>query len=203
MELVLYFVVDKIMILFRRVWFPARPWRFRAACAGALLLFSAVTAFGLPAGLGLDGQGLREVGRGELRWLGFKLYDATLWAGQPGEAAVEDIHALSIRYARAVSAERLVSVSLDEMRRLGAADEATLASWEKSLAEALPSVAAGDTLTGIHQPGQGARFWHDERFVGEIDDPALARAFFSIWLDPRTREPGLRARLLGLDPAQQ
>ena len=29
--------------------------------------------------------------------------------------------------------------------------------------------------------------------------PALAQAFFAIWLDERTREPALRARLLGLE----
>jgi hypothetical protein len=30
-----------------------------------------------------------------------------------------------------------------------------------------------------------------------LADPQLARAFFAIWLDARTREPQLRARLLG------
>jgi len=34
--------------------------------------------------------------------------------------------------------------------------------------------------------------------IGEIPDAAFSRAFFSIWLDPRTAEPGLRAALLGL-----
>jgi hypothetical protein len=33
--------------------------------------------------------------------------------------------------------------------------------------------------------------------LGTIDDPVFARAFFAIWLDPRTREPQLRNRLLG------
>ncbi len=83
--------------------------------------------------------------------------------------------------------------------RLGLADEPTLARWGEALAAALPSVAAGDTLTGLHRPGQGAAFWHDGRATVELDDPALAQAFFAIWLDERTREPALRARLLGLE----
>ena len=87
------------------------------------------------------------------------------------------------------------------MRRLGVADEPTLTRWSRALAAALPSVEAGETLAGLHRPGRGAAFWHDGRPTAELDDPALADAFFAIWLDERTREPALRARLLGLADA--
>ena len=152
----------------------------------------------LPPSVAAQHPELGRVGGGEMRWLGFKLYDAALWASARGEAAMGDAHVLSIRYARAISSERLVSVSVDEIRRLGVADEARLARWGEALAAALPSVAAGDTLAALHRPGAGATFWHQDRRSGEIGDPELARAFFAIWLDPRTREPRLRAQLLGL-----
>ena len=163
-----------------------------------LLAMETVHALGLPPQLAASEAGLREIGRGELRWLGFKLYDAALWARAPGAQAMDDEYVLSIRYARAVTSERLVELSLDEMRRLGLADEPTLARWAGALAAALPAVAAGDTLTGLHRPGRGAALWHDGRPTAELADPALAQAFFAIWLDERTREPALRARLLGL-----
>lgn len=158
-------------------------------------------AVGLPAAVQAVAAPLERIGEGEMRWLGFKLYDAALWAGARGEAAVEGEHVLSIRYARAISGEWLVSVSVNEMRRLGFTDEVRLARWREALADALPSVAAGDTLAALHRPGEGARFWHQGRPSGEIDDPELAHAFFAIWLDPRTREPQLRAQLLGLAKA--
>ena len=171
-----------------------------AACILALCLALSFPAFAvvLPPAVAAQHPELDRVGGGEMRWLGFKLYDAALWARTRGEAAVVDAHALSIRYARAISSERLVSVSLDEMRRLGVADEARLARWGEALAAALPSVQAGDTLAALHRPGEGARFWHQGEPSGEIRDAELARAFFAIWLDPRTREPELRAQLLGL-----
>ena len=128
-----------------------------------LLAMETVHALGLPPQLAASEAGLREIGRGELRWLGFKLYDAALWARAPGAQAMDDEYVLSIRYARAVTSERLVELSLDEMRRLGLADEPTLARWAGALAAALPAVAAGDTLTGLHRPGRGAAFWHDGR----------------------------------------
>ena len=43
----------------------------------------------------------------------------------------------------------------------------------------------------------GAEFFPLGRSTGAIRDPEFARVFFSIWLDPRTREPKLRAALLG------
>lgn len=169
-----------------------------ALAAASILAPSRAGAVALPPAARALETGLEQVGRGELRWLGFKLYDAALWSGARGEAAIDGAHVLSIRYARAVSSARLVALSLDEMRRLGLADEDRLARWGEALAAVLPSVEAGDTLAGLHRPGQGATFWHQGRPSGALDDPELARAFFAIWLDPRTREPGLRAQLLGL-----
>lgn len=157
-----------------------------------------VGAVGLPPAVEATHPELDRVGSGVMRWLGFKLYDAALWASARGDAALDAPHVLSIRYDRAVSRERLVELSLDEIRRLGFDDEALLARWGEALAEVLPAVEAGDTLAGLHRPGQGATFWHQGQACSELRDPELARAFFAIWLDPRTREPRLREQLLGL-----
>ncbi len=61
----------------------------------------------------------------------------------------------------------------------------------------LPDVETGDQIAGVHRPGAGARFYLNGRRLGEIDSAAFSRAFFSILLDPRTREPELRAALIG------
>lgn len=178
----------------------------RVALCGVLLAawlaWPVVTAArNLPAAVEAAAGPLRLSGEGEMRWLGFKLYDAALWV-EPGGVVASAEHALAIRYARPIAAERLVETSLDEMRRLGERDEVRLARWRGALERALPSVAEGDTLIGLHRPGRGASFWHQGRLTAHIDDPALARAFFAIWLDERTREPALRARLLGLAEPQ-
>lgn len=148
---------------------------------------------------------LQLAGEGEMRWFGLKLYDAALWVDTADKAGVGKAigaeHALVIRYARSIAGQRLVDTSLDEMRRLGERDEGRLARWRTLLEKALPSVEPGETLVGLHRPGRGASFWHQGRLTAHIDDADLARAFFAIWLDERTREPALRARLLGLaDP---
>ena len=58
-----------------------------------------------------------------------------------------------------------------------------------------PDVKPGDSIVGHYLP-DGARFTFNEQPLGSIDDPAFARAFFAIWLDPNTSEPDLRAALL-------
>ena len=161
----------------------------------------------LPAAVLADAQpltgDLRPLGSGEMRWFGLKIYDAVLWVPAGDEWSDNRPFALSIRYARNIDGEQLVETSIDEMRRMSFADETTLMRWRAALTLALPTVAEGETLVGLSLPGGGARFWHEGRPTAALTDPDLARAFFAIWLDSRTREPALRQRLLGFAQASR
>lgn len=138
-------------------------------------------------------QAWQQWGSGEMRFFGFALYRATLWVA--GAGVDNSPHALTLHYRRNISREQLVSASLDEMRRLGGADT-TVARWQTDLVRVFPDVKAGERIIGLHLPGQGARFYHQGRLTGEVNDPDFAQRFFAIWLDPRTRSPELRALLL-------
>jgi hypothetical protein len=83
------------------------------------------------------------------------------------------------------------------MRRLGYEDGTKLDRWRQAMVEAFPNVRKGDRITGVFRPGEGAQFFHNGRLTAMVADPEFARAFFSIWLDPKTREPKLRAALIG------
>jgi hypothetical protein len=85
------------------------------------------------------------------------------------------------------------------MRRVGAFSDAQAQAWLQAMQAAFPDVAAGDRLTGIHRPGQGARFLANGRPTLDVNDPEFARLFFGIWLSDKTSEPQLRQALLGLD----
>jgi hypothetical protein len=63
-------------------------------------------------------------------------------------------------------------------------------------------VREGDQLTGVYLPGHGARFYIGGQLLADVEDASFARAFFSIWLDPRTRDADLRAHLLGVRDGQ-
>ncbi|WP_034639972.1 chalcone isomerase family protein [Chitinilyticum aquatile] len=135
------------------------------------------------------------VGKGEMRWLALRIYDARLYAPQ-GRLSPNQPYALQLIYRREIERDDIVSTSVDEIRRLFGPVPA-LAQWEDAMRRVFVDVKDGDELTGVYQPGGPARFYQQGRLLGEISDPEFGRAFFAIWLDPRTREPGLRRALLG------
>ena len=120
--------------------------------------------------------------------------------GESMEAAVKaiaksDTNTLKLRSDIAASGQAIAEASVKEIRQLGIADEATLLRWGQQMTALFPNVKPGDHITG-HYRAEGAQFHFNDRPLGSIDDPAFARAFFAIWLDPKTSAPDLRAALL-------
>ncbi|MES1990817.1 MAG: chalcone isomerase family protein [Pseudomonadota bacterium] len=137
-------------------------------------------------------------GRGQMRFLGLRIYDARLWTRPQFEAADFDAHplALELTYHRAFKGSAIAQRSIEEIERQGELTTEQAQRWQKALTALLPDVQAGDRLTGLYQPAQGMRLWRGQQALGAIDDAELARRFFSIWLSPRTSEPSLRSALL-------
>lgn len=138
-----------------------------------------------------------------LRVWGFEVYDARLWTPQGFRysQAAQWPFALELQYLRRLEGGAIASRSLDEMRRVGSFTEAQAQSWLSAMREIFPNVGAGERITGIHLPGEGAEFWVNGQRVGMVKDPVFARLFFGIWLDERSSEPKMRAQLLqGLQP---
>ena len=171
----------------------------RAFLAAALLCAAMLANAGppLPVALAAELPMLKPLGEGRLRWFGLHVYDSSLWV--PGEAwSFDRVFALDIRYAMSIKGRDLTQRSLEEMRKLGFSDPARLKRWEEAMDRVFPDIRPGDRLVGVSIPGREARFYSQERLLGTVPDPEFARAFFAIWLDEKTSEPGLRARMLRL-----
>lgn len=144
----------------------------------------------------------RRLGSGEMRVFGFSIYNAQFWSQHlmTGDPLASDApFALELTYSRAVSRDDLVEASLKEIRRLSpnALNTERMTRWKQEMQLAFVDVRAGDRITGVYLPGEGARFYVGEKLQHVVRDEAFAKAFFAIWLDPRTRNPELRAQLLG------
>lgn len=166
---------------------------------GTLGVVAPVCAMAAPPEVARELPGARLQGQGRLRYLGLHVYDAMLWTAQPLSAddAERAALALELRYARALRGALIAERSLSEMKRIGEFDDADAARWLDLMKRMFPDVAAGDRITGVHRPGEGARFHVNGRLVGEVAEAAFARLFFGVWLSPRTSQPKLRAALLG------
>ena len=138
-----------------------------------------------------------------LRVWGFEVYDARLWTplGFRHSQAAQFPFALELQYLRRLEGAAIANRSIDEMRRVGLFTDAQAQNWLMAMREFFPNVSAGERITGVNLPGEGAEFWVNGQRVGAVKDPAFARLFFGIWLDERTSEPKMRAQLLqGLQP---
>jgi Chalcone isomerase-like len=149
-----------------------------------------------------DLPGAQLQGQGRLRFLGLHVYDIRLWTLAPlrGDDALGTGAALEIEYARRLNGLAIAERSLAEMRRVGEVTAVDSERWLVAMKRLFPDVQAGDRITGVHRPGEGARFHFNGRLAGEVRDADFARLFFAIWLSPRTSEPQLRAALLGSAP---
>lgn len=165
-----------------------------------LALLLSLLASPLQADLQLPtASGLKAVGRGELRWFGFHVYDASTWAAQqslPNDGSIPTPFALQIVYARSISARDLVRATETAWDELGLLD-AQAKIWLPQLAKLWPNVAAGDCLV-LHLDANGqSQFFYNGKLLGQLGDAEFARRFAAIWLHPDSSEPELRRQLLG------
>lgn len=136
------------------------------------------------------------VGKGRMSFLGLKLFDAELYA-PGGDYRSSGPFALKLTYLRDFKSRTIVESSVKEIRRQGGVSERQIGAWQRQMEAIFPDITAGQTITGVRTSGGGAVFYLGNRKLGTIADPAFASRFYDIWLGSSTRNPGLRARLVG------
>ncbi len=184
------------------------PFRRGLTVALVLALLTPVTGLAsdrpLPAIVADAIGALQPVGTGQLRWMGLRIYEATLWTPDGEYNEGSGPFALAIRYQRDIPSNRLVRTTMEEMERLDVGGP-SVDEWERRLSEIFPDVKPGDRIVGVALPDQGTRFVLERgsetngaaEVIGQIDDAAFTSAFFAIWLNKDTRLPGLRRELVG------
>jgi hypothetical protein len=132
-------------------------------------------------------------GSGKFNWWGFHIYDASFYrAGAPSSQEF----AIDIRYQKAFTGVAIANSSAEEMKKIGVPDTQA-ALWGKELTKIFPNIEPGQTLTAVYAPKQGTIFYHDGKRIAQIPGVEFSKAFFGIWLDPKTSIPKLRNELLG------
>jgi len=174
------------------------PLLFAIVCL--LLGFASAQAANIPAHIRQELPDAQLSGQGTFRWFGLKIYDAALWVGESGYQAASAKFILNLSYARELYGERIAQASIDEIRMLCMGSRDQQDAWLKQMKALFPDVQEGTQISGVYLPNQAARFYVDGKLIGEIADAEFARAFFAIWLDPRTSASGLRKQLLANQP---
>jgi hypothetical protein len=177
------------------------------ACLAALLALwlagTVASASSLPSPVVEQGYPLRQVGAGELRWLGFPIYEASLWtsSGRYDGFRADETIALSLWYQRSFKRDDLVRITETAWKKLGQPESAQRERWLAELRRAWTDVAPGRNVTTVVTPGGPTRFYDQRGRLAQVDDPGFGPAFLAIWLDPRSVVSDLRRQLLGGDDA--
>lgn len=174
----------------------------RSALA-ALLLAAAAARADVPPHLGRALGEATPAGSGRLTWFGLHVYDARLFVPASGfdpRRYADHPFALELTYARQLNGRAIAERSDAEIARLGLGTPEQRTRWLAAMAALFPDVRSGQSLAGVHRPGEATEFYLDGRLLGRIEDPAFGPAFFAIWLDSRTTAPALRAGLLKTSP---
>jgi hypothetical protein len=138
-----------------------------------------------------------QVGKHDFNFLLLPVYNIKLYAPK-GQYLFSEPHAIEIQYLRDFSNQSIAKRSIEEIQKQGFKDAAKLSSWHDQLEKTIPSVKNKDKLLGIKTKNQTIVLFKNNKKMGEILDPLLAKHFFDIWLSPKTSEPKMRQSLLGL-----
>lgn len=177
----------------------------RQALAGSLLALT-VAAVGTITPHGANAQTLtisssalpsaELVGTGTMRFLGFRVFDAELFAPN-GRYDPNRPFALKLTYLRNFEGQAIADKSAEEIQRQGVGDSRKLNRWKSQMAAIFPDVRKGQSITGLRDASGNTVFYSGKRRIGAIRDREFTRYFFNIWLGPNTRDAGLRNRLVG------
>lgn len=149
-----------------------------------------------------QGQNLAYKLRGQahMRWFGLLLYEARLWTLDAFDSRqwADQRFALELVYARSFEGVKIAQTSLELMQAQHGKAAERDRQWLAWMQQSFPNIQAKDRLLGLHQGAkEGCRFVHNRQVRLDIPDAHFAKAFFGIWLDPRTTEPALRRSLIG------
>ncbi len=161
----------------------------------AVMLIAFSAAHAAPAHVEAHLSKARLAGQGPFTWFGLRVYDAELWVGEKGYVPGEPF-VLELRYARKLDGIKIAEASADQMAKIGAGSATQRTAWLARMKEIFPDVKEGSRITGVYLPASGARFYLDGKPLASVPDPDFARAFFAIWLDPKTTAGSLRTALL-------
>jgi len=142
---------------------------------------------------------LKVQGGGELTFFGISVYDGYYWSPARGWAQ-DGPFALDLHYHRALDGAKIAERSVGEITKLGYGTAEQRSRWGDEMKRVFPDVRRGDRITGVNLPGGVVRYFLNGNSIGDIADPGFARAFFGIWLDPKSSQLDFRQLLLGEKP---
>lgn len=153
----------------------------------------------LPELVSAEWNNTTQIGQTKFSRFGIHIYDASFWSltDYIGTEKTNKATALSIQYARNIKAEKLLSNTYKQWKRLGFLDKYPVNQWLTELKNIWPNVKPGDRLIFVSNKDGINRFYSNDKKLGSINDTRFSSAFLDIWLSPNAKFQKHRKELLG------
>jgi hypothetical protein len=138
---------------------------------------------------------LKLIGKTELKFIGFKIYDIEL-RGQKPSFSYDQKLAIKIIYDKNFSKKELIETSIDEISRINNIDKQSLEHYRPKLDSIFVDVIKGDRKIAIYDPNFGLELFHNEKLTGKINDRVFAKRFIDIWLSDNAKFSEMRNKLI-------
>jgi hypothetical protein len=178
------------------------PWLLLSVLLPVAAICHAASEFSappLPAAVTSLVPNLEAKGGGEMTFMTLAVYAAYFYCVDRARCrwSPEQPFAMQLVYHRSLDGAKIAARSVDEISKLGYGTPEQLSRWGAQMKQFFVDIVDGDRVTGLNLPETGVRYYYNDKLLGEIRDREFAKAFFGIWLDPRTSQPELRKKLLG------
>jgi len=147
------------------------------------------------------------IGKARMEYLFWDVYDASLYS-KDGNYSPDKPFILALKYLTDLDGADIAKRSIEEIKELGFNDKEKLQKWHDLMVRIFPDIVKHEQIIGYYDPIRGAKFEYiplecdkyksGAENLGIIADTEFSKWFFDIWLSPKTSEPKIRKRLLGL-----
>ncbi|GAA58996.1 hypothetical protein P20652_0855 [Pseudoalteromonas sp. BSi20652] len=158
-------------------------------------LLKVITFYLITTTLVLANTEFTKVGEARMEYLFWDVYDAELFTPSGDYSSEINPIKFKLTYLRDFDAKDIVKATNEQWVHL---DKAELPSkYDSKLLSMWPDIKKGESLMLITDNQGVSTFYHNDKKIGEIDEPQFSSDFLAIWLDEKTSEPKLRKQLLG------
>ncbi len=129
----------------------------------------------------------QALGSGQFRYLGFKVYDAQMFAPRGQGFDRDGKYALKIEYLRKIRRKVLLRASLDELERIEG-DQADHPEILTKLTSCYRDIRPGDRIVASPRDANALRFWVNGTQTCTLQHENIRDRYMAIWLGDKARD---------------
>lgn len=129
------------------------------------------------------------------RYMFYKVYNVNLCINEKNNLAPKKIFnsnfSIIINYNLSFNKEKLAQSSIKEINRYYNLDSDQQKSYYKKLVNIFPDVQKHDIIEAKYNNQGITKFYHNNSFIGKIDDKKFSEIFLNIWLHENNKYKSL------------